>query len=156
MTGVEPKTFPLAYEKTNVPAAEDRLLSLRKARDEALATHELARQKMAERITRMFVPFREREKVWLEAKNLKIPTKSKKLLPKREGPFLVEKTLGPLTYRLKLPERWKIHPVFHACLLSPYRETREHGPGFSEPPPETVEGEEEFEVEAVADRKSVV
>ena len=46
MTGVEPKTFPLAYE----PAAEDQLLSLRKARDEALATHELARQKMAERI----------------------------------------------------------------------------------------------------------
>ena len=61
----------------------------------------------------------------------------------------MEKTLGPLTYWLKLPERWKIHPVFHTCLLSPYRETREHGPGFSEPPPETVEGEEEFEVEAI-------
>ena len=61
----------------------------------------------------------------------------------------MEKTLGLLTYQLKLPERWKIHLVFHACLLSPYRKTQEHGPGFSKPPPETVEGEEEFEVEAV-------
>jgi Chromo (CHRromatin Organisation MOdifier) domain len=43
----------------------------------------------------------------------------------------------------------KIHPVFHASLLSPYKEMKEHGEIFPEPPPDLVEGEEEFEVEQV-------
>ena len=33
----------------------------------------------------------------------------KKMAPKREGPFEIEEVIGPVTYRLKLPETWKIH-----------------------------------------------
>ena len=87
--------------------------------------------------------------VWLEATNLKRSHGINKLLPKREGPFPITEVLGPLTYRLKLPAQWKIHPVFHASLLTPFRESDVHGPSFSTPPPELVDGEEEYVVEAI-------
>jgi hypothetical protein len=41
----------------------------------------------------------------------------KKIAPKMEGPFKIKEVLGPVTYRLKLPETWRIHDVFHAILL---------------------------------------
>ena len=45
--GANPVALPLAAE-TTAPAATERLSSLNKAREEALATHELARQKMTQ------------------------------------------------------------------------------------------------------------
>ena len=89
------------------------------------------------------------DKVWLDARNLKIPYPSKKLAPKREGPFKIEKVLGPLTYQLELPEQWTIHNVFHVALLMPFKETQEHGPNWTRPPPELVQGQEENEVEQI-------
>jgi hypothetical protein len=44
---------------------------------------------------------------------------------------------------------WRIHDVFHALLLSPYRETTTHSPNFSRPPPELIDGEEEYQVERI-------
>ena len=41
---------------------------------------------------------------------------------------------------------WKIHDVFHASLLSTYQEMAKHGPNYANPPPEEIEGEEEYEV----------
>ena len=47
-------------------------------------------------------------------------------------------------------ETWKIHPVFHASLLTPYKETKYHGMNFLEPPPIEIEGgEPEWEVEKI-------
>ena len=68
---------------------------------------------------------------------------------KREGPFVITKVLGPVTYRLKLPTSWRIHNVFHAMLLKPYRENEIYGENFTEPPPELVEGEEVYVVETI-------
>jgi hypothetical protein len=48
-----------------------------------------------------------------------------------------------------LPPQWKIHPVFHASLLMPYVETNEHGPNYTRPPPDMIEGEEQYEVKAI-------
>jgi hypothetical protein len=42
-----------------------------------------------------------------------------------------------------------VHPVFHASLLSLYKEMEEHGTNFPEPPPDLVEGKEEYEVKQV-------
>ena len=153
MLGCEPKAVLLPYLKSNVPAAEKRIVLLQKARDEALAMHELARQVMAERTTRNFSPFKEGEKVWLEGKNLKILYATKKLAPKQEGPFAIKEVLTPLSYRLDLPKQWRIHPVFHAALLTPYKETETHGPNFLNPPPNLIEGEKEYEVEAIIAHK---
>ena len=101
---------------------------------------------MKERLTSKFKPWKVGEKVWLDGKNLHLHYPSKKLAPKREGPFEISQVLSPVSYRLRLPPTWKIHDVFHASLLSPYRETAEHGPNFIEPPPDLIEGEEEYEI----------
>ena len=87
--------------------------------------------------------------VWLEGRNLRIDRPSVKLAPKRYGPFKIGKTLSPITYQLELPPQWKIHNVFHADLLTPYHETELHGPNFTRPPPDLIDGEEEYEVEEI-------
>jgi len=108
---------------------------------------------MAERSTRGFTPFLKTDKVWLDGRNLKIGYPSRKLAPKREGPFEIAEVMGPVAYKLKLPNQWQIHPVFHASLLSPYHETDTHGPNFPQPPPDLIEGEEQYEVEAIVAHK---
>ena len=65
------------------------------------------------------------------------------------GPFKVEEVISWTVFRLHIPLRWKIHPVFHASLLTTYKETAEHGPNFLQPSPDLINGEEEYEVEAV-------
>jgi len=149
MMGYEPKDIPLAFKNTNTPAAEQRLKTLKEARNEASAAHELARQRMAEQSTWGFTPFEKGQKVWLDGRNLKIGYESWKLASKREGPFEITEIIGPITYHLKLLDQWQIHPVFHASLLSPYQETKTHSPNFPQPPPDFIEGEEEYEVEAI-------
>ena len=72
-----------------------------------------------------------------------------KLKPKREGLFLITKVISPWAYKLQLPEQWKIFPIFHTCLLSSYKATEAHSPSYSEPPPDIIEGEEEYEIEAI-------
>ena len=39
--------------------------------------------------------------------------------------------------------------MFHASLLTPYRETTQKGANFTRPPPELVEGEAEYEVKEI-------
>ena len=45
--------------------------------------------------------------------------------------------------------------MFHANLITPYKETAIHGPNYSWPPPDLVDGEEEFEVEQILDMKQM-
>ena len=59
------------------------------------------------------------------------------------------KVLSPIVYQLRLLKTWKIHPVLHASLLSPYHENAVHGPNFPSPPPDLINGEEEYEVEKI-------
>jgi hypothetical protein len=87
--------------------------------------------------------------VWLEGKNLKLPYQSTKLAPKGYRPSKIIKEVSPVAYQLDLPVMWRIHDVFHASLLSPYHETTQHGLNFSQPPPDLIKGEEEYEVEAI-------
>ena len=39
-----------------------------------------------------------------------------------------------------------IHPVFHVDLLMPYKVTAEYGIPFKHPAPETIDGQEEYEI----------
>ena len=85
--------------------------------------------------------------MWLEATNLHLNYPSRKLAPKQQGPFEITQVLSPLTYHPRLPSTWKIHDIFHASLLSSYKETEAHGPNFSKLPPDLISTEEEYEVE---------
>ena len=89
------------------------------------------------------------DQVWLEGRNLRVDRPSVKLAPKRYRPFKIRKVLLPITYQLALPPQWKIHDVFHADLLTPYHETELHRPNFTRPPPDLIDGEEEYKVEEI-------
>jgi len=67
---------------------------------------------------------------------------------------MVAAQVSKVAYQLRLPSTWKIHNVFHASLLTPYKETDQHGPNFIEPPPEIVKGEEEWEIEKILKERS--
>ncbi|QRW23677.1 Retrotransposable element Tf2 protein [Rhizoctonia solani] len=92
------------------------------------------------------------EKVWLDAKNIEIRSNSNKLDPRRLGPFEVTKKISSHAYCLKLPKSLKIHNIFYVGLLSKsYKSPSQPFP--EKPPPETIEGEEEYEVEQIIDSK---
>ena len=116
MFGSSPLSIPITFEHTKFLTIEDKMKNLIKDREEALAAHELARNRMAERRKNTFIQFEKGQKVWLDSRNLKTNHHSK-IGPRREGPFIIKEKLGPLTYQLELPVSWKIHNVFHAILL---------------------------------------
>jgi hypothetical protein len=98
-----------------------------------------------------FQPYKEDDQVWVEGTNLKTLYPSAKLGPKRYGPFKVLKKFSNAVYQVEIPRQWKIHNTFHANLLMPYKETELHGPNYTWPPPDLVDGEQEFEVEKILD-----
>ena len=148
MLGITPVAIPLSFENTKYPTIEERMKKLIKEREEALAAHELARSRMAGRRSNTFKAFEKGQKVWLDSRNLKTQY-NKKIGPRREGPFKIDEVLGPVTYRLKLLNSWKIHNIFHAILLRPYVETEVHRNNYPRPPPELLEGEEVYTVERI-------
>ena len=63
----------------------------------------------------------------------------KGLLRKYEGPFPILRRVGKVSYKVKLPARLKIHPVFHVSNLKPYHEDKEDlGRGISTRAPTAV------------------
>ncbi len=93
--------------------------------------------------------FHIKEQVWLNTSHLKLPHQKVKLTPKHLGPFKIIQEISPVAYQLELPANWKIHDMFHASLLTPYHETPAHGPNFTRPPPDLIDGEDEYEVEQI-------
>ena len=111
---------------------------------------------MANRMFNYRLPlYNEGDKVWLDNRNLPLLTKSRKLSPKREGPFEILKKITPVTFKLKLPKTWKIHDTFHANLLSPVTENHLYGKHFAKPPPDLIDDEESYEVEAILNHRRI-
>jgi Integrase zinc binding domain/Integrase core domain/Chromo (CHRromatin Organisation MOdifier) domain len=77
----------------------------------------------------------------------------KKLAPRFMGPFrIVKATLSGLAYRVELPNNVHIHPVFHVSALKPFKTS---GPYQPPPLPAIVDGELEYQFEAVIDTRLV-
>jgi hypothetical protein len=112
-----------------------------------MAIHALNR--VAYKITVPPLAWKVGQLVWLEGKNLLLPYGTVKLAPRRHGPFKITKIISPVAVRVKLPAQWNIHPVFHTSLLTPYIKTPSHSPNFTQPPPDLIDGEEEYEVEQI-------
>ena len=93
-------------------------------------------------------------KVWLDARNLHLKT-MRKLTPRRLRPFEIIEEISPVVYKLRLPETWHVHNVFHTSLLTPQVVTPEYGIPATPPPPELVDGDSEFEVENILQHKFV-
>ncbi|KAF8754651.1 hypothetical protein RHS01_05817 [Rhizoctonia solani] len=72
----------------------------------------------------------------------------KELTEQRLGPFKVTEKISNRAYRLELPPTMRIHNVFYVGLLSKVK--RDNKRTFeNRPPPVTVDGEEEYEVEGI-------
>jgi Chromo (CHRromatin Organisation MOdifier) domain len=157
-TGFTPNTLLLGWDPSLTPdqtlstsnqKAEDYIAKFQK--NHLLAI--LALNKAASAHAPLSCKYSQGQRVWLEGKNLPISHGTIKLSPKRYGPFTITKLISPVASRLDLPVSWNIHPVFHNNLLTPYIETNAHGPNFMRPPPDLINGEAEYEVEAIRNHR---
>jgi hypothetical protein len=148
MYGENPKAIPETFSYHEKPTSEQQLRQLDQWRKDALIAYKYAQQKMKEKIKSTYEPLAKGQKVWLERRNLALGY-NKKITTKREGPFEILEVYPPVNYKLKLPEKWRMYNVFHASLLTPYRENEVHGPNFTRPPPDLIDNEPEWEVERI-------
>ena len=148
LLGYSPRiTMELPYPPTTIQLIDDRTRKATEKRKQAKeALNEAARTAPPD-------SYQIGDKVWLEAKHLALPYQTPKLAPKRHGPFTIIKRVSPVAYQLQLPTAWTIHNIFHASLLTPYRETTEHGTNYTRPPPDLIEDAEEYEVEAIVNHR---
>jgi len=104
------------------------------------------------------VKFQVGDEVWLNIKNFRLPEGlSHKFLGPYVGPFKVlEKKLFDI-YKLELLENLKVHFTFHVSFLKPDARdaSRPNPEQNSRPPPDLVDNEPEFEVEAVLKSKQL-
>jgi hypothetical protein len=147
LMGYEPRA-DISNVPTSIPVLELRREVWKRARED---THKFILQAQARWVQskKEGRTFKEGDQVWLEGRNLHLDQPSAKLAPKRHGPFIIKRVLSPITYQLTLPHQWKIHDVFHVDLLTPYVETDFHGPNYTRPPPDLINGEEEYEVKNI-------
>ena len=152
-----------SYELTAYPSdvantpglVEEWLEQLAVNQDKAIITHKRAQEAMiAQKPGLAYKKFEVGDKVWLDAQNLHLKT-TRKLTPRRLGPFEVIEEISPVVYKLRLPKTWHIHDVFHASLLMPQIITPEYGIPADPPLPKLVDGESEFEVKNILQHKFV-
>ena len=150
----------LSTTDRRVPAAEDYLEELRSAMARAIAKLKLSQdrqRKVADR-RRQDQQYAVGDRVLLSTANLAIPSKlTRKLSKLYEGPFVIEARVGQNAYRLTLPEAVKIHPVINVSQLRPYHDPSDKFPDRSSDPspPVVIDGEDEWEVEAVLNHRDV-
>ena len=128
------------------PSVENLLQQLKQARQEAKEALQKATNLT---LPTHFEPYQIGDKVWLEGRNLTTTHPSSKLAPRRYGPFSITRVVSRTSYQLKLPLQWKIHDIFHATLLTPYKETALNGKSYQEPAPDLIDGQPEWEVESI-------
>src|SRR5712692_1835228 len=149
LMGFNPRSLPSALPPTSVPSVTERLVTLTQLRSDLIATQAIAHRQW--KTTAAPLPYKLGDLVWLEGKHLKTSYPSYKLALRRHGPFSITRCINDTTFGLSLPRSWKIHLVFHASLLSAYHETDDHGPNFTQPQPDLINGDEHFKVKAVLD-----
>jgi hypothetical protein len=158
--GRHPHIPGVPTKKTNNPAAEGFHVSLKEAREMAATALQKTADNMkrfADRNRRKSPDYKVGDLVWLDLRNVKTGRPTKKLDARRTGPFKITAQVGPVAYRLQLPRSWKLHNTFHVSLLSPAHIDKELHPDEVDdalrPPPDIVDGEEEYEVERVLEHK---
>jgi len=96
---------------------------MRAAIDEAKSAIRKAQDDMKRYYDRRRAPapvFKPGDKVFLNASDIRTTRSSQKLSHQRLGPFVIERQIGPMAYRLRLPHRMKqLHPVFNVVKLTP-------------------------------------
>jgi len=99
-----------------------------------------------------------RDRVMLDSSDISFAQGSKKLQAKWLGPFTVTKVVSRVSYQIDLPDRWRIHDVFHIEKLKRAVETNRFSTReqqINRPEPEAqIDGEDAYEVECVVDKRT--
>ena len=128
------------------PSVKTHLEQIKQARLEAASTLHKATDL---ELPSCFSPYQKGDKVWLEGRNLMTTHPTAKLAPRRYGPFPISRVVSRTSYQPQLPSQWKVHNIFHASLLTPYKETPLNGSKYQEPAPDLIDGQPEWEVEQI-------
>ncbi|KAF8679839.1 hypothetical protein RHS04_03732 [Rhizoctonia solani] len=149
--GWEPTLTP-SNVPTDVPEADNLAQTMEAQWKEVESALRQSKQRMVAGEDGNPVEFKIGEEAWLDSKNVKLKTLSPKLTKQRLGPFKVIKKISNRAYRLELPPTMRIHNVFYVGLLSKVKRDKKRT--FKNcPPPVTIDGEEEYEVEGITDAK---
>jgi hypothetical protein len=158
--GYHPRSSPrlVVTEEVINPRAEELAAKIRKIHTQLRSQLESAQADYKEKYDRHVKehpPFAVGDKVWLMRKYIKTNRPSQKLDVKRLGPFKILEIVGEskVAFKLELPPQMRIHPVFHASLLEPYKANTLPGRMQPPPPPILVENELEYVVDEVLDSK---
>ncbi|KAF8750036.1 hypothetical protein RHS01_09663 [Rhizoctonia solani] len=147
--GWEPSLTP-SNVPTDVPEADDLAAQMESQWQEIEAALRQSKTRMVAGEVGEPLEFEIGEEAWLDAKNVKLKTLSPKLTEQRLGPFKVIERISDRAYRLELPPTMRIHNVFYVGLLSKVKRDKKRS-FENRPPPVTVDGEEEYEVEGITD-----
>jgi hypothetical protein len=155
--GMHPPTpLSLSIARGNAPAAKqfaDGVLNDIRAARLKLQQAQQRQSKHANK-KRRDVSYRLGDEVMLSTVNIKLrAVGSPKLLPRWIGPFTITKLVSPLACKLRLPDEWHIHDVFHVSLLKPYLRSER-----TQPLPQPLrfeDGEPVFYVERILDHRDV-
>jgi hypothetical protein len=96
------------------------------------------------------------DKVLLDAIDITFTSGSKKLLDKFIGPYKIIEVISPVAYKLELPQKMRIHNVFHVSKLKRYHSTDSFPDRVQEdrpPPAVLMDGEEYWYVEKIINKK---
>jgi hypothetical protein len=147
-------TIPVG-RPSGIPVLDKHLQNIQVVRKDAEAALRLSKKRMQTDVEQRMKPYKFNvgDKVWLQAKQIKVHQQSAKLGPKQLGPFEVTEVRSDVDYKLALPPALRIHDVFHVDRLSPYKGNEVNGQVPPPPEPVTVEGEEEYEVDHIRDSK---
>ncbi|CCO31913.1 Retrotransposable element Tf2 155 kDa protein type 2 [Rhizoctonia solani AG-1 IB] len=150
--GWEPTLTP-SKVPVNVPEAEDLANTMEKQWQEITLALRQSKDCMIQgKPMEIPLSFQVGEEAGLDTQNVNLKTKSLKLTDQCLGPFKVTEEISETAYRLELPTTMQIHNVFYVGLLSKVKKdnTRKWE---NQPPPVTVDGEEEYIVKGIMDSR---
>ena len=76
-------------------------------------------------------------------------------MAKFAGPFPIVKQVFDDAYKLALPPKIKVHPVFHVSLLKKHFEDSMRSEQVLQPVPELVGNHEEYKVETILNKRKL-
>jgi hypothetical protein len=139
-----------------IPAADDEFDRYRSEFSKISDLLQLARDRQKAQFDKRRRPapdYQVGDKVYVDTKILRVvAVGTPKFLQRWQGPFEVTKVIKGVVskevsaVKVKLPDKWRVHPVFHVSAVKPYPpDTR----GTEPPPVVLVEGYEEYHVDQI-------
>ena len=151
-----PTTILQGHGTSRVEAVQQMVGRMKTALEEAQANlaHAQRRAQYQANKSRRDESYEVGDEVLLATRNLSIDQHLPSKIRRRwVGPFPVVRVISSVAYELSLPSGWKIHPVFHVSNLRRHVRSERFVRVEKPPPPILVDGEEEYEVEAILRHK---